>query len=390
MFVPIENSPRAYEWGSRTAIAGLLGREPSGGPEAELWLGAHPGSPARIVGGETEYGTLADWVAADAASAGLTNARLPFLLKLLAADAPLSLQAHPSPEQAATGFARENAAGVPVDAANRNYKDAFHKPELIFALSDTFDALCGFRPVAHAVADLDALIEATPDAATLHELRSRLDGDDASVLRDVVRHLLSDDVGELVAAVSDAAARAPLTPATDTIRLLAGAYPGDPGVVVSLFINRVTLRRGEVLYLPAGNIHAYLQGFGVELMASSDNVLRGGLTPKHVDVPELLSVLEFEPLPVPYLEPVELGGGVSAYRPDVPDFELIHVVPGDADASVQLPGAAIVVATRGRLSVVGGRSATELVPGGVIYVTPDEVSLTVSGEGELFVATTRL
>lgn len=397
MFVPIANTPRDYAWGSTTAIAGLLGSTPSGSPEAELWLGAHPGSPARILSPEAAGGheTLADWVAADAASAGLSEPRLPFLLKLLAADAPLSLQAHPSPEQAREGFERENAAGIPLDAADRNYRDAFHKPELIFALSPTFDALCGFRPVAEAAADVDALIAAPGLAdqarAALADFRESLDGEDADVLRRVVASLLGDDVSELVGAVTAAAATAELTPAVDTVRLLSEFYPGDPGVVVSLLINRVTLSRGEVLYLPAGNIHAYLRGFGVELMAASDNVLRGGLTPKHIDVQELLSVLDFTPLPLPYLEPARPSDGVEVYRPDVPDFELAHIVPVDGrPAVIDLPGPAIAIATAGSLSVSGVSGAIELGQGEAVYVTPDEIRLTVTGAGELFVATTRV
>lgn len=397
MFVPIANTPRDYAWGSRTAIAELLGHEPSGSPEAELWLGAHPGSPARILTPEATggYATLAEWVAGDAASAGLAGPRLPFLLKLLAAEAPLSLQAHPSPAQARDGFERENAAGVPLDAAHRNYKDAFHKPELICALSPTFDALCGFRPVAAAAADVDVLLAATGlsgDArAALQAFRDDLDGPDAEVLRAVVGSLLTDDVSVLVGAVTDAAASAALTPAVDTVRLLAEYYPGDPGIVVSLLVNRVTLTRGEVLYLPAGNIHAYLRGFGVELMAASDNVLRGGLTPKHIDVPELLSVLDFTPLPVPYLEPVTPGAGVELYRPDVPDFELAHVVPTAGEpAVVSLTGPAIAVATDGELTLEGVTGAISLRRGDAAYVTPDEERLSVTGTGELFVATSRV
>ncbi|MET0933019.1 MAG: mannose-6-phosphate isomerase, class I [Mycetocola sp.] len=398
MFVPIVNTPRDYAWGSRTEIAGLLGREPSGRPEAELWLGAHPGSPARIltpdaVGGS---GTLADWIAADAASTGLSEPRLPFLLKLLAADAPLSLQAHPSPEQARDGFAREEAAGVPLDAPTRNYKDAFHKPELIFALSDSFDALCGFRPVADAAADVDALL-AVPGLAgdaleALATFRMSLDGrPDADVLRRVVGSLLRDDVSVLVRAVTDAAASAAESPAVDTVRLLAEHYPGDPGIVVSLLIHRVTLSRGDVLYLPAGNIHAYLRGFGVELMAASDNVLRGGLSPKHIDVDELMGVLDFTPAPVPYLEAEQPADGVDLYRPDVPDFELAHVVVADeVSPTLALPGPAIAIATAGAVTLAGASGVVELRRGEAVYITPDEGGLAVGGAGELFVATTRL
>ncbi|GGF01017.1 putative mannose-6-phosphate isomerase ManA [Mycetocola zhadangensis] len=395
--IPLANTPRDYAWGSKTAISELLGTEASGGPEAELWLGAHPGSPARVLEPELTGGadTLAAWVERDPAAAGLTEPRLPFLLKLLAADAPLSLQAHPSPEQALAGFDRENAAGIPLDAPNRNYKDAFHKPELIFALSDTFDALCGFRPVAAAAADVDALLTVPNLAADavdeLRQFRSRLDGPDADVLRSVVEHLLTDDVTALVSAVTHAAASAPENPAVKTVRLLAEFYPGDPGIVVSLLVNSVTLTRGEVLYLPAGNIHAYLRGFGVELMAASDNVLRGGLTPKHIDVPELLSVLDFTPLPVPYLTPRPAGAGAALYAPDVPDFELIHVAGlGSEPTLLELPGPAIAITTEGTVTLAGTSARRDLNRGDIVYVTPDEGPLTVSGAGELFLATTTL
>lgn len=399
MFVELQNTPRPYAWGSQTAIAKLQGREPSGEPEAELWLGAHKGSPARLADGSgVGHPDLASWIAADSASAGLTQPRLPFLLKLLAADAPLSLQAHPSAEQAAAGFERENRAQVTLDAPHRNYKDAFHKPEIVVALSETYDALCGFRPVAKAAADIDALITTAegegmlPAAAELRGLRDRLSGSDAEALRSVVDYLLGSEISALVSAVTDTAASAPLTPAVDTVRLLAEHYPGDPGIVVSLFINRVTLSQGEALYLPAGNIHAYLRGFGVELMAASDNVLRGGLTPKYVDVPELLSVLDFEPLPVPYLRPVSLSGGVQLFAPGIPDFELFRIEAGEdaPEVTIELPGVAIAVATRGLVNVTGAQGAMILRAGQAIYVTPDENTLVVSGGGEVFIATTRL
>lgn len=397
MLIPLANTPRDYAWGSKTAISELLGTEASGRPEAELWLGAHPGSPARVLEPDATGGAedLATWVERDPAAAGLAEPRLPFLLKLLAADAPLSLQAHPSPAQALAGFERENAVGIAPDASNRNYKDAFHKPELIYALSETFDALCGFRPVAAAAADVDALLAVpglTPDAvAELGAFRARLDGPDAAVLRSTVEHLLTDDVTWLVSAVTDAAASAPGTPAVNTVRRLAEFYPGDAGIVVSLLINSVTLKRGEVLYLPAGNIHAYLSGFGVELMAASDNVLRGGLTPKHIDVPELLSVLDFTPLPVPCLEPKPAGAGAEVYSPDVPDFELIHVAGlGGESSRIDLPGPAIALVTQGSVTIAGSTARRALDRGDAIYITPDEGPLTVSGSGEAFLATTRL
>ncbi|HXR43877.1 MAG TPA: mannose-6-phosphate isomerase, class I, partial [Pseudolysinimonas sp.] len=321
MFVGITNTPRDYAWGSTTAIPALLGTAASGGPEAELWLGDHPGSPARLVG---RPGTLRDVEAAP----------LPFLLKVLAAAQPLSLQAHPDAAQARAGFAAEEAAGIPRDAPERNYRDASHKPELIYALRDGFRALSGFRPVEQT----RTLLEPVAGDARIAPLLERL-VDDGS-LREVFSWLISrgDGVDELVAAIVESSAVADDV-SWDTVRRLSDAYPGDPGIAISLLLHTIVLKRGEALYLRAGNVHAYLEGVGVELMASSDNVLRGGLTVKHVDVPELLNVLDFTPLPVPYLRAVSDGPTADVFRPNVRDFELVHVT---GDASLPLASDAIV------------------------------------------------
>ena len=401
MFVELRNTPRPYTWGSRTAIAELQGREPSGAREAELWLGAHEGSPARLSPASgVEYPDLAAWIAADARSAGLTHPRLPFLLKLLAAEAPLSLQAHPSSVQARIGFERENQAGVPLDAPHRNYKDPFHKPELVVALSETYEVLCGFRPVAEVATDIRDLIKTAESkgmvlaAGELTALLDRLSGTDAEVLSSVMQYLLGSgsEIARLVSAVTDVAAAAPPSPAVDTVRLLCAHYAGDPGIVVSLFIHRIRLSRGEAIYLPAGNIHAHLRGFGVEVMASSDNVLRGGLTVKHIDVKELLNVLDFAPLSAPYLQPEVVSEGVERFSPGIRDFMLFRVDVSDAsrEATVDLPGVAIALVTRGSVDLTGVQSATRLRAGQAVYITPNESLLTISGGGEVFIASTVL
>ncbi|GAB2452040.1 mannose-6-phosphate isomerase [Conyzicola lurida] len=372
MFVGITNTPRDYAWGSTTAIAELLGTPPSGGPEAELWLGAHPGSPARLTDGS---GTVLD----------ILDERLPFLLKVLAAAAPLSLQAHPTMAQAADGFARENALGIPLDAADRNYKDEFHKPELIYALTDGYRALCGFRPVSATAASIARLLGARPGDPALSGWSARLESDDD--LRATFEWLVSggDDVVELVEAVVAAASGIEGEHFT-LVGELAAAYPGDPGIVVSLMLNLVTLQRGEVLYLPAGNIHAYVEGLGIELMAASDNVLRGGLTPKHIDVPELLSVLDFSPVPVPYLAPETTGSGIAVYRPDVPDFVLAVVTGPVKDAAYDVGGTGIVLCTAGSFTLTGALSSVSVTRGESVLVTADEATLTISGDGDLFIA----
>ena len=374
MFVEITNTPRDYAWGSTTAIPELLGTEVTGRPQAELWLGAHPGSPSRLVGpdGAMTGATLPDVV----------PRRLPFLLKVLAASSNLSLQAHPTTAQAEAGFAAENAAGIPLDSPERNYKDPFHKPELIYALSDPFRALCGFR----AVAETRTLLLPVSGDARIAPLLDRLVDD--SSLRGVFEWLITrgEGVDEVIAAVIEASA-VDDDAAWDTVRFLADRNPGDPGIAISLLLNSVALRPGQVLYLPAGNIHAYLSGLGIELMAASDNVLRGGLTPKHIDVPELLKVLDFRPLPVPYLEPERPQPGVAVFRPGVPDFELTVVSPDAASADVilHLTGPAIALCTSGAVTIDGH----ELERGRALYVA-DEPSLNVRGDGLLFVATTRL
>jgi mannose-6-phosphate isomerase len=364
VFTEITNTPRDYAWGSTTAIADLLGRAPSGRPEAELWLGAHPGSPSRLVGRD---GTLLDVV----------HGRLPFLLKVLAAAQPLSLQAHPTPAQAEAGFAREEAAGVPIDAPERNYKDAFHKPELIYALSDPFRALCGFRPVEQTRTVLEPVADDPRIAPLLARLRTDAD------LRPVFEWLITrgEGVVDLIEAVVEASAVADDV-SWDTVRRLSEAYPGDPGIAISLLLHTAVLAPGEVLYLPAGNIHAYLEGLGIELMAASDNVLRGGLTPKHVDVPELLSVLDFTPLPLPYLRPEEPQPGVRVFRPDVPDF-VLTVVDG-VEAEVPLAGPAIVLCVRGTTRIVGGPTVARSES---VYVE-GEASIDLAGDGLVFIATT--
>lgn len=428
MFVAITNTPRDYAWGSATAIADLLGTLPSGRPEAELWLGAHPGSPARIVGaaggGPEESrlasatpvtGTardLAEWIATDPEAALGGHPRLPFLLKVLAAEGPLSLQAHPDAARAAAGFARENALGIPLDAPHRNYRDAHPKPEVIVAVSERFVALCGFRPAEEARVVFGALGlgELVPGLDSLPDLFARLlaGGPDVDAL--VARATEAAGAGDLGAGdprggdpggrtktkeidpkssrsgteSGDSPRNSVVFGALDTVRTLARWFPGDSGIVSALLLNRVTLTRGEALFLPAGNIHAYLEGLGIELMTASDNVLRGGLTPKHVDVDELLAVLDFTPRPVPYLVP-ERSGGLAMYRPDGAGFVLAHVT---ADARLPLTGPAIAVCTAGAFVIEGGATSGSITRGEALYVTPDERTLAVAGTGDLFIATT--
>src|SRR3954471_24513113 len=321
---PLNSTVREYPWGSRTVIPELLGRPvPSDHPQAELWMGAHPDNPSRLPDGCG----LDSAIAADPqrllgeAVIGRFGPRLPFLMKVLAAEGNLSLQAHPTTEQAEAGFAAEEAAGVPKDDPTRTFKDPYHKPELLLALT-TFEALCGFRPVEeslHCLAKLQ-LTELKPTIAALAR----------GGLRAAIPQLLAlsekrrTSLVEAVARRADSFVAAHDPEFINTYRwaaTLAESYPGDPGVVISLMCNHLTLAPGEAVFLPAGNLHAYLSGAGVEVMASSDNVLRGGLTTKHVDLAALIEVLDFTDGKVPVLHPV-LGPGGLRYRVPVEEFDL--------------------------------------------------------------------
>jgi mannose-6-phosphate isomerase len=351
-------------------MAEMLGHPPSGGAEAELWFGAHPGSPSRLIDGPGGAKTIDQ----------ITD--LPFIMKVLAAQSPLSLQAHPTTLLAMEGFDRENAAGIALDDPRRNYKDARAKPELIYAIRDGFEALCGFRPAA---ATRELLGELGPDPLVA-DLIHRLADDRA--IRDVFEWLISNGTGvpELRARILE------LAPAVDrpefaTVHRLGQLFPGDVGILISLLLNLVTLRAGEVVYLPAGNIHSYQRGLGIEVLAASDNVLRGGLTPKHVDVPELLSVLDFRPLPVAFLTPEATSAGVLVFRPDVPDFELTVVAPGDrTTVSLAPAGEFIALCTAGVARLEGATSVTRLRRGGATFGTADESPVSVSGDSTLFFA----
>lgn len=381
MLVPLSNSPRAYAWGSTTLLADLEGREASDTTEAEVWFGDHPGSPARTPDGRT----LDQWLA-DPPEGADVPARLPYLLKLLAAASPLSIQAHPSLEQAALGFVREDAAGIPVDAPERTYRDANHKPELIVALSDRFEALAGLRPVDDSLRLLAAIGPATD------ELAARLRDPDASPA-EAIAWILSSDAAASVAEIIGAARTADtaeFAAELDLARSIDALYPGDAGIVVALLMNVITLRRGEGLFLPAGVLHAYLSGLGVELMAASDNVLRGGLTPKHVDVDELVEVLTPETGVPPVIEARAMGAGVHGYDVPVTDFALLVAHSSQAEpATLAISGTAIAVVTRGNPTVVGVRTGERhaLSPGSAVLVTRDEGELRVEGDGEVFVAT---
>ncbi|MDR7301295.1 mannose-6-phosphate isomerase, class I [Haloactinomyces albus] len=358
----LRNAVRPYAWGSRTAIADLLGRPvPAPHPEAELWMGAHPGDPSRLLRADGSEVSLLHLLRSEparqlgAACTDRWGTRLPFLLKVLAVDEPLSLQAHPSADQAAAGFAEEEASGIARNASHRNYPDPTAKPELICALTE-FHALAGFRDAHRTVRllhELDVpslrahtgLLAAQPDQDGLRALFTTWITLPEHYLRDVMPELLE-------ACAAHLRAHGEFAMECRTVLELGADYPNDAGVLASLLLNRIVLQPGEAIFLPAGNLHAYLHGTGVEILANSDNILRCGLTPKHVDVAELLRVLDFECGDMRVLSGRRQDQNLTVYRTPAEEFELSRV-----DWSPQAPGGVrldsigpqILLCTRGRI-----------------------------------------
>jgi mannose-6-phosphate isomerase len=400
---------RTYAWGSRTAIAEFTGRPvPAAHPEAELWFGAHPGDPAwlKTAQGET---SLLEVLVADpegqlgAASRARFGDVLPFLVKVLAADEPLSLQAHPSADQAVEGYLREERMGIPVSSPVRNYRDTSHKPELLVALQ-SFEALAGFRQASRttellralAVSDLDPFIDLLNDQS------------DADGLRALFTTWITapqPDIDVLVPAVLEGAIQYVSSGATEfqseakTVLELGERYPGDAGVLAALLLNRISLAPGEAIFLPAGNLHAYLRGVGVEVMANSDNVLRGGLTPKHVDVPELLRVLDFTPTTEERLRAqTRREGPELIYETPTDEFAVaLLTLEGDylgheVDAPSRHEGPQILLCTEGATTVHGKSKSLTLERGMAAWVAAEDgpIRLVAQEPTKLFRATVGL
>ncbi len=376
----LRGTVQPYAWGSREALPRIMGMPPTGEPQAELWLGGHPRGPSMLRRGGEDY-PLDEVIASDpVGELGGETARsfggeLPFLLKILAVDQPLSLQAHPTRQQAQKGFAAENGRGIPVDADHRSYRDRNHKPELVCAL-EPFTAFCGFRPPNTAADLLESL--RVPDLAPVVGFLREAKADQA------FRWLLEQPAStgpEIAHKVAEACAKPGSFSAERRWAVRIGQqHPGDIGVAIALMLNLVELSPGQALYLGAGNLHVYLQGVAVEIMANSDNVLRGGLTSKHVDVPALLEVVDCRVHEVPVTTP---DGPLFTFRPPVPDFCLtrIHV---DEEVRCHPIGPEIVLCASGRVSAAG----REITGGGAVWLPAGTGAYAISGTGLVFRART--
>ena len=378
------NSVQNYAWGSKTALTELYGiANPDQQPMAELWMGAHPKSSSKIdVHGEVK--SLRDVIDSDKA-AWLGNAvnqrfgELPFLFKVLCAAQPLSIQVHPNKQASEIGFAKENAAGIPIDAAERNYKDPNHKPELVFALTP-FLAMNAFREFSEIVSLLQ------PVAGAHTAIAHFLENPNAEGLSQLFASLLNMQ-GEEKAhalAVLAAALNSQQGEPWETIRLIAQFYPDDSGLFSPLLLNVVKLNPGEAMFLFAETPHAYLQGVALEVMANSDNVLRAGLTPKYIDIPELVANVKFEAKPAAELltQPVKNGAELDFPIP-VDDFAFaLHDLSRNETAIAQ-QSAAILFCVEGEAILSQGEQRLVLKPGESAIISASEPPVSVSGVGRL-------
>jgi mannose-6-phosphate isomerase len=364
------NPVRHYEWGSKTALSDLFGWASSATPQAEMWMGSHPTDPSLLETGEA-----------------LTD--VPFMVKVLSADTPLSIQAHPALEQAQSGFAAEQAAEIPASAPERTYRDPQHKPELIFALTE-FAALAGFDDagaVAGRLTQVQRLI-AEGDLAIAVEALSLeiLRGDYGAA----VRAALEDPTGLLSVAAEELAMRSTsvLEPAlADTLSRISPHFPGDPSIFVALMLHRIDLVPGQAMYVAPGTLHTYLYGAAVEVQTCSDNVLRGGLTSKHVDLPGLLKILNTSPTDPQLLVPLVLCPGVHRYVTEAEEFQLTQIDFPAVGPQYRTEGAGpmIVLCTSG--SARAGETA--LSPGDSFYI-PDASAAVFSAEcAQLLIAQPR-
>ena len=377
MLTKLTNQALPYAWGSINLISDHFGIESTGEPMAEIWFGTHAGSYTLTQSGET-------------LAAVIGTGKLPFLLKILAAGKPLSIQAHPNADQARQGFAAENAAGIPIDAAHRNYKDALAKPELIVALSRTFEALAGFKTpsdIANIFASIAAATGSDSLAELLREFAAEVLG--AGGLEKIFLATLTDDRLSQGALEEFVLAAAKLSDIAPLVALLSEHNSGDRGIVTALMLNHIELQTGEANFVPAGMPHAYLSGLGVEVMLASDNVLRGGLTPKHIDIDELQKALVFEANQPALQTGRALAQGIAQFELDVDEFAFYRISPSAANllADANLPGDSIALCVSGEVAIstsLGERVV--LAKGEAAFISGEPKTFSVAGAGEIFMA----
>lgn len=390
----MKNTVQDYAWGSYTAIPEILGQKAVDKPQAELWMGAHPKAPSKVqCNGEWMsllklIETNPEDILGERASKAFNNS-LPFLFKVLAAAKPLSIQAHPSRDQAKEGFERENRIGIPFDAPHRNYRDPNHKPECICALTP-FWALNGFRKISEMV----SLFRKVNPKGLEEGVEALLKQPDSRGLKEFFRTLMTMDKERQKQIVDDAVKKAHLVSNDDFcfqwILKLHQEYPSDIGVLSPLFLNLVCLSPGQAMFLPAGELHAYLDGVGIELMSNSDNVLRGGLTPKHVDVKELMAVLTFGERSVEVIETEEQSETERVYPTRAEEFVLsvIALRRGLSHISGENRSVEILLCTDGKATIneYGKNDAITIVRGNSVVVPASIPKYNIEGDAVFYKA----
>jgi len=393
----LKNPIQRYAWGSKQWIQDLLSLPESERqtPMAELWMGAHPKSPSVALIDHKEQAL--DRLIQETPSVLLGKeiaqqfTTLPYLFKLLAAATPLSIQAHPDKQQAEIGFAREEAAGIPLSAENRNYKDPNHKPEIICALSP-FTAMCGFREQGEIV-QLFSLLDVEELQESITAIKK---SDTKAAYQEFLRSLFSLSPEQRLNLTRTMANKLPVLEQRHPeyavewhlIKQFCTLYPGDSAVISPLYLNVLSLNPGEALFLPAGILHAYVHGFGVELMANSDNVLRGGLTPKYIDIDELLRILRFEPFKPEILLPQEIKKGMHVYPSPVREFTLFRIDLTEDVTQEVMPGKpALLIVLEGKVHLKSAEQSTELQKGMSVFLPAERELLTLTGSARIFGAT---
>lgn len=391
----LKNRIQTYAWGSYSAIQELLNASAREEPWAELWMGAHPKAASQVL-------VDGDWIPLDdfirrfpekilgEKAAARFNNTLPYLFKVLAAEQPLSIQAHPDAGQAKTGFDREEASGLDIHAPIRNYKDRNHKPECICALTE-FIGLKGFRKISSAI---ELLKRFCPK-----ELANVINAIELKNIKFFFQSLMELPDSRKASAIQEAVESAAKQQSPDIISewvlKLHRQYPSDIGVLSPLFLNLFCLQPGQALFLPAGELHAYLKGFGIELMANSDNVLRGGLTPKHVDVPELMNVLHFKESEIDILVPQKITSCENQYPVLAEEFELsvIHVENSKSYVSARQRSAEILLCVSGNARLFGGADKTgaiDLKKGDSVFIPAAADAYRITGDARFYKASVPL
>ena len=391
----LKNTVQEYAWGSYTYIPELLGNDsPASTPQAELWMGAHPKAPS-MVKCNGQWRSLAALIEKNPAEilgkavAEKFDNRLPYLFKVLAAAKPLSIQAHPSLAQAKEGFERENRLGIPLAAHNRNYKDDNHKPECICALT-SFWALNGFRKVSGIL----SLMEKICPQGLKRELDNLQMQPNSLGLKKFFQAMMTMDRKQQKRIIADAITNAQKFKNNDQTYKwmidLHNEYPADIGVFAPILLNLTCLKPGEAMFLPAGELHAYLNGIGIELMANSDNVLRGGLTSKHVDVPELLNALTFEERELNILSKEEINECEGVYFSRAEEFflSIISVRDGKAYNSSTNRSVEILLCTNGDATItdLDKNDKIDLTRGRSIIIPAVLEKYRIEGKATLFKA----